>query len=377
MKSKKNILIFYPYNKIAVDQISVIELLSKKHNIFFLSIDNYGPLHKIIHNMNIINYSIQDSYEKNGFFIKIKLFYYLHMFVLFSKIISRHNIDIVFSHLEIPGLISSISSYFYRFKNYYFRHNMDAMSLDSNIKGRFANRIVNFLSKNIICVSDPVKNYLITNEKVNSKKINVIEYGYDFDKYFDYQFHNKVSDIRKKYNSEILLISVGRLVPLKRHLVLLQLMYKLNNSFKNKFKLIILGEGPEQKKMVNYCKKYNLENVFLLGFKENIIDYIKASDLLIHFSHSESFGHVVLEAGLSSVPALACKNTGVFEKFIYHKINGYLINKNDPLDESFELLSNINSKELQKMGKKLHKTVLENFNIKNVINKYFDLIEGC
>ena len=45
-------------------------------------------------------------------------------------------------------------------------------------------------------------------------------------------------------------------------------MYKLNNSFENKFKLIILGEETEQKKMINYCKKYNLENVFLLGLKK-------------------------------------------------------------------------------------------------------------
>ena len=28
------------------------------------------------------------------------------------------------------------------------------------------------------------------------------------------------------------------------------------------------------------------------------------------------------------------------------------------------------------MGKNLNKTVLENFNIKNVISKYFDLIES-
>ena len=73
---------------------------------------------------------------------------------------------------------------------------------------------------------------------------------------------------------------------------------------------------------------------------------------------------------------MACKNTGVFEKFIYHKINGYLINKNDPLDESFKLLSNIDNEDLKNMGKKLNITVLKNFNVKNVINKYFDLIES-
>ena len=159
------------------------------------------------------------------------------MFFFFRKIISRHNIDIVFSHLEIPGLISATNSYFYKYKNYYFRHNMDAMSLDSNLKGKIANRLVNYLSENIICVSDPVKNYLITIENVNTKKIKVIEYGYDFNKYFDYQYNNKVSEIRKKYNSEILLISVGRLVPLKRHLLQLKLLHKLNDIFKNKFKL--------------------------------------------------------------------------------------------------------------------------------------------
>ena len=48
------------------------------------------------------------------------------MFFFFRKnVISIHNIEIVFSHLEIPGLISITNSYFYKYKNYYFRHNKD------------------------------------------------------------------------------------------------------------------------------------------------------------------------------------------------------------------------------------------------------------
>ena len=153
-------------------------------------------------------------------------------------------------------------------------------------------------------------------------------------------------------------------------------MIKLNKLFKNKFKLIILGEGPEEKKLINFCKKNKLENVFFLGFKRNIIDYIKASDILIHFSKSESFGQVVLEAGISSIPVLACKKTGIFEKLLNHNINGFLIDKENPLDETYKILSKVDNNELKKMGKKLKISVEKTFAINNVIERYFNLIEG-
>ena len=374
--NNKNILIFYPYNKIAVDQISVIELLSKKYNIIFLSIESSGPINLLIKQMGVQTYSIRDEFNKKNFYIRSNFIFYFYMLFFFRKLFLKHKIELVFSHLEIPGLISGIFSFFYKFKNFYFRHNMDAMSLDSNLKGKVINRLVNYISSNIVCVSEAVENYLIKIEKVNPKKIKLIRYGYNFEKYFDYQYENKIKEIKNEYSADILLISVGRLVPLKRHYISLQLIKKLNLNSPLKYKLIVLGDGPEKNNLLQYCKNNNLNNVFFLGFRNNIIDYIKASDLMLHFSKSESFGHVVMESGLSSTPALACKNTGIFEKFIQNKKNGFLVNKEDPLNESFELLMSVKKNQLEEMGLKLNLNVLNMFDIKNVIHKYYELIEN-
>ena len=91
----------------------------------------------------------------------------------------------MFSHLEIPGLISGIYSFFFKFNNYYFRHNIESHLIDGNAKSKIVNNIVNKISKKIICVSERVKKHLINNEKVNKEKLICINYGYNFDFYFN------------------------------------------------------------------------------------------------------------------------------------------------------------------------------------------------
>jgi hypothetical protein len=64
----KTLIIFYPYNNLAVDQLSVIEILKKKYKIILLTIEERGSLHKAASDLNIINLSI---FDKNNYFYNV------------------------------------------------------------------------------------------------------------------------------------------------------------------------------------------------------------------------------------------------------------------------------------------------------------------
>lgn len=71
----------------------------------------------------------------------------------------------------------------------------------------------------------------------------------------------------------------------------------LPQTIREKYKLIILGEGRDKNKIKDYINQQGQENnILLLGNQENPYKYMRASCLFIHASKSEGFSMVLIEA---------------------------------------------------------------------------------
>lgn len=117
----------------------------------------------------------------------------------------------------------------------------------------------------------------------------------------------------KKNSGRPLLVAVGRLVPGKNFLKLLEccnIIYKDLN-----FDLWIIGEGPERFLLEEYIKSNGLDFVKLLGFQNNPYPLMKQADLFVSTSISESYGLAVQEALILGVPVLAVRCPGIVESF--------------------------------------------------------------
>ena len=98
-------------------------------------------------------------------------------------------------------------------------------------------------------------------------------------------------------NSPINLVAIGQLIKAKNFLNLIKAIDILVNQNKQKLTLLILGDGEERVVMEESIKSYNLENsIFLPGWVDDPIPYLRLSDLLILSSDYEGFGLVILEA---------------------------------------------------------------------------------
>ena len=368
----KKILIFYPYNLRALDQETVAISLSKKYKVFFITIQESGEIHKYLKSKNIEAVSIFIGNKINSILFLQKLFLFYRFFLFFRK----YKPDIVFSHLETCGLIAGILNIFCNFKNFYFRHNADSHLIDGNYKAKIVNFIVNTISKKIVCVSKSVFEYLLKIEKVPISKLIQIDYCYDFNNFKSTIDLNEIQTLKDKYKSDFLFLTVGRLVPLKRHNLIIDLIYKLSRNSDKKYTLLILGVGDQLELLKKKVHSLNLDKyVYFLGYVKHTYKYYYISDALIHFSSSEALGHVVIESGASKKPVIVCRDVGIFNELINDGDNGLIVEKINPVIDSYNKIIKCDKKNLKIMGENFYYTINNKFNINIVEQKYINLIE--
>lgn len=112
--------------------------------------------------------------------------------------------------------------------------------------------------------------------------------------------------IRKKLglkNDEFLFGNVGRLVKTKNQLFALEIFAELKKSAQySKAKFLLIGDGPERSKILNYVKTRNIEEsvIFISGVYDTA-SYYAAMDCFIFPSVSEGLGMALIEAQASGL----------------------------------------------------------------------------
>lgn len=120
------------------------------------------------------------------------------------------------------------------------------------------------------------------------------------------------------------LVCIAELHPIKRHLILLE-AFAIVIKKHPLHRLVIIGEGSERSVIEQYISKHNLsDNVFLTGSVIEAARFLKAFDLFVLASKSESYGYVLVEAGLAGIPVIATAVGGITD-IIENKKTGLLI----------------------------------------------------
>jgi glycosyltransferase involved in cell wall biosynthesis len=110
---------------------------------------------------------------------------------------------------------------------------------------------------------------------------------------------------------EILFTCVGRLEPQKNPLLLVQAFAALNNP---RIHLIMLGEGSLREQLLDYIWEHGLERrVHLLGKRNEVPEYLAASDVFVLSSNWEGNPLAVMEAMAAGLPVVATAVGGVPE----------------------------------------------------------------
>jgi len=343
-------------------------LVKNGHKVVLLTTCKRGYLHEYVETKGVIAEAVDT--EASG-----KVSFYRSNMKKLKAVLEKYNIDIVIAHQQITALIAGLVRKTKRFKLIYVRHNSDEDYQLNYTRAKWYNKIINSLTPVKLAPSSVVENFWKQKEKVTSNQINRINYGYNFDQY-ESPVSSEVELIKKKYPAKLRILSIARLVPSKRHAMMFSIVKKLVEEGID-CKLICLGSGTLEDKLVNKVKALNMQDyIFLLGRKENIFDYIDAADCLLHLSLTEASNSAVKEVALCKKPVIVCKGVGDFDDYIIHNENSFLVDKEHPEEETFSILRSMAEGKITNdlVGNKLFQTVTTTFDINNIAEKYEQLL---
>jgi len=122
------------------------------------------------------------------------------------------------------------------------------------------------------------------------------------------------------------IIAVGRLQnDIKQFDRLIETYHASKLADKN-IKLFICGDGDDKESLEKLISKLQLEaDVKLLGFVENVSEYIKNAKYLVLSSRVEGFPMVLIEALQQQTPVIAFDCKSGPSEIIKHKMNGLLV----------------------------------------------------
>ena len=135
-------------------------------------------------------------------------------------------------------------------------------------------------------------------------RISIIKNAIDVEKYrFNMQKRSKIRD-QLNLGDAFVLGTIGRLSYLKNHSFLVDLFSRFHQKYPHT-KLLIVGDGELRGDLSRQILDKNLErDVLLLGWKNDVENYLQAMDVFLLPSRFEGLGIAAVEAAASGLPCI-------------------------------------------------------------------------
>jgi len=256
----------------------------------------------------------------------------------------------------------------------------------SNLDRKYNSRSTNILLKinallskkvDVITYNSRKAHFNHINRKYYDKNSLIIFNGFDKDSiYYSLECRNRIRDhlgISKNY---LVFITVGRWDIQKDYYTLLKGL-QLFKSHSIDFKLMMIGRDlvESNSSLVSEIEKRGLsDDVFLLGEKSNIKDYLSAGDIYVSSSLGESFSNAIAEAMLCE---LTCVVTDVGDSRYIVNGSGFVVEPNNPIRLSESLVKayeHIHS--LGRKNKNARENIIKNYSIEKLVNSYNELFSN-
>lgn len=167
-------------------------------------------------------------------------------------------------------------------------------------------------------------------------------------------------------------LSVGELNKNKNHEAIIRAIAKIDNL---KIHYVICGQGQLDQYLRNLSKELDIEKqVHLLGFRKDIPEICKSSDLFAFPSFREGLSVALMEAMASGLPVVCSKIRGNSD-LIENGKGGYLVDPQDIYGFARAIEKLLNNKELRNEMRHYNKEVVKNFQVKSVLDKMNKIYE--
>ena len=181
----------------------------------------------------------------------------------------------------------------------------------------------------------------------------------------------KLKDLQKQYENQLVILFVGRLSVEKNVGFFLEVLKKAAADF-SRFKFLVIGDGPKRRVWLNQTRQLGLgDKVEFLGAinQEQLPAYYHLADICVLPSTSESLGKVLMEAAMAKTAVLASKTLGA-QLLIKDGVSGLLFDINNKQAAAAKLLTLLTSQNQRlNLGQALYEDISTNYNYQQSLNK--------
>ena len=198
--------------------------------------------------------------------------------------------------------------------------------------------------KKIVCVSDKIREIVSSAVKDPERCVTIYD-GVDLHRF---EGKGKRGIIRNELGiaPEVRLIgNIAAIAPHKDYFTFLETVKILSPKINAKF--LICGDGPLRSQIENKIAELDLVNdVFILGFRNDIENVFADLDVLLYTSKEEGLGSTLLDAMAYGLPIVATEAGGIPE-IVRNEFNGLTAPVGDPQRLSEQVLRVLDEIDLQ------------------------------
>jgi teichuronic acid biosynthesis glycosyltransferase TuaC len=251
-------------------------------------------------------------------------------------------------------------------------HGLDAFSTNqvSGYAGQWCERVSKMVyrsARRVICISEKVRDQVM--KKAAPVNTTVVYNGVD----------PQIFSPGKGPATSNVILSVGNLVPIKGHEVLLRAFAAIHQDHPG-LSCEIIGDGPERSRLSALASELSIAGkVRFLGRqnRRQVAEAMGRCTLFALHSHYEGLGCVYLEAMSAEKAVIACWGQGI-EEVIEHGVNGWLVDPKDlqGLTDALSLLLR-NAQLRRQMGEAARRTILQGFTLAHQAGQLARVYREC
>ncbi len=312
MNVKKNLIFIIPDLQVGGAQKVLVYLINflvtKKFNIKLILLDKFKQTFQLSSKIKIINLNLYKK-SKNIF---EKVFYNFKRIRKIRKEINKEKKSIVISFLTTTNILSILANIGLKRK------------LIVNERNDMVKQKIPLIWKVLRIILYSFVFRIIKNIPDNKAE------KYPFFKKKIIFIPNPLilsKPLKKKNKKEKIILTVARL-NYQKNIILLIRSFAKSIAIKKDWKLVILGEGPDKKKLKIECEKLNITKyVFFKGFVKNTGYWYKKSGFFILSSRFEGMPNALIEAIDFRLPVIGSNIPGI--KFFIKNNNSGKLFAND------------------------------------------------
>lgn len=259
---------------------------------------------------------IQISFPRNP----IKIHSNISSFKQIKLILNHYKFDLIHCHTPVASLLVRLANIKNHINLIYTAHGFHFYKGAPILNWLLYYPLEKLMSKYTdVLVTMNEEDYQIAKNNFSAKTVKKINgVGIDLAKFQSLELSQvDLYDELKIDRTSFLVLSIGELNDNKNHMTVIKAIQRLAKPM---IKYIIVGTGVNYSKYQEYIREHGLENnVFLLGYRDDIAELLKTTDLFIFPSYREGLSVALMEAMASGLPIIASNIRGNKDLVIQEK----------------------------------------------------------